>query len=80
MELVNTIPLNDVVAMTWKFVTQPNPVIVVTEPETYNAELHDRYHGRWDKHQNSQPLIYVQPVVYRSYHGVLMSKGVVGNC
>ena len=77
---MNTTQLNKVVEMAWKFVTQPNPVIVIMEPKTFDTELHDRYHGRWDKHHNSKPLIYVQPVVYRSYHGVIMSKGVVGNC
>ena len=78
-KLLNTIPLRKVVEMAWKFVTQPNPVIAVTEPDTYHADLHDRYHGHWDKRQTSQPLIYVQPVVYRSYHGTVMSKGAIGN-
>ena len=75
----NDLVLKNVVEVAWKFVTQPKPV-VVSLPKTYNSELHYPYFGRWDESQRDfQPLIYARPVLYRSYHGVPMSKGFVGN-
>lgn len=75
----NDLVLKNVVEVAWKFVTQPKPV-VVSLPETYDSELHNPYFGHWDESQrDSQPLVYARPVVYRSYHGVPMSKASVGN-
>lgn len=76
-EKLMNIDLQSITEIAWKFVIQPNPVIVI-KPETYDDQLHERYFGHWDKSQ-SRSLIYVTPVVFRSYHGVLMKKGLVGN-
>ena len=66
--------LKHIVEVAWKFMTQPKPV-VVSLPKTYDSELHYPYFGCWDERQRDfQPLIYAQPVLYRSYHGVLLSS------
>lgn len=70
--------LQKVAEIAWKFVTEPNPVIVCT-PKTFDSKLHDRFHDHWIKGQTNQQLIYCRPVVYRSYHGLVMSQGIVGH-
>ena len=67
--------------LAWKFVTQPYPVIVCT-PERckMDDEIHKASISRWVEEEDSeQPVIYSQPVVYRSYHGEVLVKGLVGN-
>ena len=70
--------LGKVVEIAWKFVTQPNPIIVC-QPETsvFDNDLHKKYFGRWKEGQGD--LIYAEPVVFRSYHGDVMCKAFVGN-
>lgn len=72
------LPLEKVVEITWKFVTQPSPIVVCL-PEEYDDELHKKDHEHWNKSQTNPKLIYGRPVVYRSYHNIVMRKGLVGN-
>ena len=75
------LPLDKVAEIAWKFVTQPNPVIVC-QPETsaFDNDLHRKCFGHWEEGQaDSRKLIYARPVVFRSYHGVVMSRALVGN-
>ena len=71
--------LEDVIVVAWKFVTQPSPIIVC-QPDKYKKRLHAVNTNHWDEDQEDcSPLIYAKPVVYRSYHGTVMKKGLVGN-
>ena len=72
--------LEEVVAVAWKFVSQPCPIIVC-QPDKYVMELHQQANAKhWDEeHKHSPKLIYAKPVVYRSYHGLVLKKGLVGN-
>ena len=74
------IPLKQVVELAWKFVTLPSP-IVVCQPDTFDDHIHNKLSAYWTPIQPPQPykLIYVRPVVYRSYHGHLEQKGLVAN-
>ena len=73
------LPLDKVVEVAWKFVTQANPIIACV-PERFDKDLHRTSCDHWDKKQgDSQPLIYAKPVVYRSYHGSVMNRALVGN-
>ena len=70
--------LAQVIELTWKFVTLPNPIIVC-QPEGFDGKIHEPEFGYWDKRAKKLPLVYTQPVVYRNYEGVLASKGRVAN-
>ena len=72
--------LEDVVKVAWNFASLPCPIIVC-QPDKYVKELHQQVNAKhWDEeHKDSPKLIYARPVVYRSYHGVVMKKGLVGN-
>ena len=76
--LTADIPLEKVVEVAWKFVTQPCPLIV-DQPDRFNVKIHDTNARHWDEKQKDLPLIYAKPVVYRSYHGILLSRALVGN-
>lgn len=71
------LPLKEVAELTWRFVTQPCP-IVVCQPETFDPEVHDKYPKRFDEGSKS-PLLYARPVVYYNYRGHVMFRGLVGN-
>ena len=46
----------------------------------FDDEIHKTSYKHWDeKEDGERPVIYAQPVVYRSYHGEVMIKGLVGN-
>ena len=70
--------LMEVIELTWKFVTLPNPLIVY-QPKKFDSQIHEPEHGRWDKHAKEAELIYIRPVVYRNYEGVVACKGWVAN-
>ena len=73
------LPLDKVVEVAWKFVTQANPIIACV-PKQFDEELHRPTFNHWDEEQgDSRPLIYAKPVVYRSYHGTVMNTALVGN-
>ena len=73
------LPLEKVVEVAWKFVTQPCPIIV-DMPARFSAELHETNAKHWDeKTRDSPTLIYARPVVFRSYHGILLNRALVGN-
>lgn len=71
------LPLKKVAEIAWRFVAQPNPIVVCC-PEEYNEKIHRQHYGHWDDKSNS-PLLYTHPLVYRSYRGHVMFKGCVGN-
>ena len=67
--------------LAWKFVTQAYPIIVC-EPVMLksNHEIHRKSFDHWDEARDGdRVLIYAQRVVYRSYHGEVLIKGLVGN-
>jgi len=70
--------LEKVIALAWKFVTLPNPLIV-HQPESFDSQLHEPEYGRWEKPKKELPLIYTRPVVYRNYEGMVARKGWVAN-
>ena len=71
--------LGNVIALTWKFVTLPNPLIIC-QPENFDPNIHSPEYGHWDsKCTKEVPLIYLRPVVYRDYEGAVASKGWVAN-
>ena len=72
------LPLHKVVEVAWKFVTQPNPIIACV-PEKFDEEVHRTSFKHWDEDDHSRPLIYAKPVLYRSYHGTVMNRALVGN-
>ena len=79
--LAKQLPLEKFVQLAWKFVTQAYPTIV-HEPIRlkFDDEIHKTSFKHWDeKKDGERPVIYAQPVVYRSYHGEVMIKGLVGN-
>ena len=78
LEDIIDLPLKKVVEIAWKFVTEPNPIIVC-RPEKYDSELHSKDFVHWNKLEGNFRLRYAKPVVYRSYHGLIMSKGLVGS-
>ena len=70
--------LGKAIALAWKFVTLPNPLIVC-QPEKYNPQIHSQEYDHWNKQANDLELIYIRPVVYRNYGGVVASKEWVAN-
>ncbi|CAI8027644.1 hypothetical protein GBAR_LOCUS15774 [Geodia barretti] len=78
---IETLPLDKFVKLAWKFITQSCPVIVSMPPMlALNEEIHKTSFHHWDeKRREERPLIYAQPVVYRSFHGEVLIKGLVGN-
>ena len=70
--------LGKVIALTWKFVTLPNPLIVY-QPKKFDPQIHELEFGFWDRRAKELPLIYTRPVVYRDHEGVLACKGWVAN-
>ena len=66
------------IELAWKFVTLPNPLIVC-QPKYFDPQIHNPEYGHWDKHAKELPLIYIRPVVYRDYEGVVASKGWVAS-
>ena len=73
------LPLQTVAEIAWKFVTESNPVIVI-EPEKFidDDEIQERYHGKWNDACKDYKLVCARPLVYRSYHGTVMSRALVG--
>lgn len=72
------LPLEKVVEVAWKFVTQPCPIIV-DQPPIFSEGLHDTNSKHWDEDCKDFELIYARPVVYRSYHGTVLNRALVGN-
>lgn len=71
--------LENIIQLSWKFVTLPNPLIVC-RPKNFDAQIHSPEYGHWDsKCKEELPLIYTRSVVYRDYGGVVASKGWVAN-
>ena len=70
--------LGKAIALAWKFVTLPNPLIVC-QPMEFDPQIHSAEYDHWNKQANESALIYVRPVVYRNYGGVVASKGWVAN-
>ena len=76
---IDELPLDKIAAITWKFVTQPSPVIVC-QPDKYDSAIHNECPGYWDEDRKDfAKLIYIQPVVYHSYHGEIIRPGLVAN-
>ena len=72
------LPLNKVAEVAWRFVTQPNPVIVEQPRQYHGEEYQERYHGKWNDDCKDYTLVYARPLVYRSYHGTVMTPALVG--
>ena len=53
----------NVIELTWKFVTLPNPLIVC-QPNSFNYHIHSLEYGYWDRLAKDSELIYTRPVVY----------------
>ena len=70
--------LGKVIALAWKFLVLPNPLIVC-QPKKFDFRIHSPEYQHWDKHAENSELIYTRPVVYRNYEGVIASKGWVAN-
>ena len=70
--------LGKVIALAWKFVVLPNPLIV-SQPRKYDLRIHSPEYGHWDEHAEGSQLIYTRPVLYRNHEGVIASKGWVAN-
>ena len=76
---MKNLPLDKVVELTWKFVTQNNPLIVC-QPETFHEDIQERDFHHWNsKLLKPYILTYARPVLYRSYHGIIAGTGLVGN-
>ncbi len=71
--------LTKVVSLAWRLVAQPNPVIVCQPQVKFDREIMDKELNHWDKTLREYELVYAHPVVYRSYSGMVESKGAVGN-
>ena len=71
--------LDKVVKVAWNFVARACPIVVCTPEIEFDKDLHRQYGVHWNDESTSLPLIYAQPLVYRSYHGDVMNKGLVGN-
>ena len=71
--------LRKAIELAWKFVTLPNPLIVACQPKKFDPRIHDQEARYWDKQENDCKLIYIRPVVYRNYEGVVARKGWVAN-
>ena len=78
-QMKGSLPTFQFVQLAWKFVTQSYPIIVYL-PKKFDEEFHKQSYQHWDEDiGDSQTLIYARPVVYRSFHGNVISKGLVGN-
>ena len=75
----NLAALDKVVKVAWNFVAQACPIVVCTPETMFDEDLHLQYGIRWNDENTSLPLIYARPLVYCSYHGDVMNKGLVGN-
>ena len=54
--------------------------IIACRPEKFDEEIHNTSYSHWDDdHDDSKPLIYARPVVYRNFHRHVLSKELVGN-
>ena len=71
--------LRKAIELAWKFVTLPNPLIVACQPKEFDSQIHDQEAVYWDNQANKCELVYLRPVVYRNYEGVLARKGWVAN-
>ena len=69
--------LGKAIALAWKFVTLPNPLIVC-QPKKFDPQIHDPELGHWDSECKDE-IIYTRPVVYRNYKGALACEGWVAN-
>ena len=78
LESIHEDHLGKAIALAWKFVTLPNPLIVC-QPKKFDPRIHDVEIGYWVRHADKLPLIYIRPVVYRDHEGVLACKGWVAN-
>jgi DNA repair exonuclease SbcCD ATPase subunit len=72
------LPLDKVAEVAWKFVTVPNPVIVMELEHYYGEEFQTRQYGKWKDGCEDYTLVYGRPLVYRSYHGIVMHTALVG--
>ena len=70
--------LRKAIELAWKFVTLPNPLIVC-QPKEFDSRIHEQEAVYWDEQAKELPLIYIRPVVYRNYEGVVARKGWVAN-
>ena len=70
--------LRKAIELAWKFVTLLNPLIVC-QPKEFDPRIHDQEACYWDKQANECELVYIRPVVYRNYEGVVARKGWVAN-
>ena len=69
--------LGRVVQLTWRFTTLPTPLIMC-QPNKFDDKIHEPQFGHWDKQKqkaDDYTLIYLRPVVYRSYLGKQACKG-----
>ena len=71
--------LRTAIELAWKFVTLPNPLIVACQPTKFDPRIHDQEAVYWNKQANDSELIYIRPVVYRNYEGVVARNGWVAN-
>ena len=78
LESIHEDHLGKAIALAWKFVTLPNPLIVC-QPKKFDSQIHSPEYDHWNKQANDSELIYIRPVVYRNYGGVVASKGWVAN-
>ena len=70
--------LDGVIDIAWRFVTEPNPLIVC-QPAEFCDDLHDKHYGDWEEPMEWKfYLLYARPVVYSSYHGHILRRGFVG--
>lgn len=54
--------------------------MIMFQPDKFHDQIHEPQHGHWDKGKQKNgdyTLVYLRPVVYRSYHGkqASISKG-----
>lgn len=77
-QIKKQLPIRQFVQLAWRFVSQSYPIIVCL-PEEFDEKLHSVSIEHWDEKAEFQRLIYARPVVYRSFHGNIIRKGLVGN-
>ena len=69
--------LDRIVQLTWRFTTLPSPMIMC-QLDKFDDKIHEPQHGHWDKSKlkaGDYKLVYLRPVLYRSYHGKQACKG-----
>ncbi len=69
---------DSIIELAWDFVTLPSP-IVVCEPEVLTDQMFEREFGYWDPSPTNTEVIYLRPLVYRSYQGVQACKAWVAS-